>query len=91
MQDAQPQSGREPQAQFGLPGPALGESPHKIAFREVNFAERVREFAEEDESFSSAEKVAASEGLRNVLRLLYQFCPGTASKSQPARPPSFTR
>ena len=37
-QDAQPHSilrtDREPQAQYGLPGPALGESPHEIAFRE---------------------------------------------------------
>ena len=64
-QDAQPQSilrtGREPQAHGVLPGPALGESPHEIAFREVNFAERVREYAEEDEASSSTEKVAASE------------------------------
>ena len=86
-QDAQPQSilrtGREPQAHGALPGPALGESPHKIAFREVNFAERVREFVEDDESFSSTEKVAASEGWRNFLRLLYQLCPGAAPKSQP--------
>ena len=50
----------------------------------MNFAERVREFAKEDESFSSAEKVAASEGQRNVLRLLYQLWPGEAPKSQPA-------
>ena len=77
-------TGREPQAQYVLPGPALGESPDEIAFREVNFSERVREFAEEDESLSSAEKVAASEGHRNVLRLLYQLCPGAAPKSQPA-------
>ena len=87
-QDAQPRSilltVREPQAQYVLPGPALGESPHEIAFREVNFSERVREFAEEDESLSSAEKVAVSEGHRNVLRLLYQLCPGAAPKSQPA-------
>ena len=87
-QDAQPQSilrtGREPQAHGALPGPALGESPHEIAFREVNFAERVREFVEDDESFSSAEKVAASEGRRNVLRLLYQLFPDAAPKSQPA-------
>ena len=86
-QDGQPQSilhtSREPQAHGVLPGPALGESPHKIVFREVNFAERVREFTEEDESFSSTEKVAASEGHRNVLRLLYQLCPGAAPKSQP--------
>ena len=47
----------------------------RCAFHEVNFAERVREFAEE---------VAASEGHINVLRLLYQFCPGAAPKSQPA-------
>ena len=57
---------------------------HEIAFLEVNFAERVRKFAEEDESFSSTEKVEASEGHRNVLRLLYQLCPGAAPKSQPA-------
>ena len=76
-------TGRELQAQYGLPGPTLGESPHEIAFREVNFAERVREFAEEDELLSSAEKVAASEGHRNVLRMLYQLCPGAAPKSQP--------
>ena len=41
-QDAQPQSilrtSIEPQAHGVLPGPALGESPHEIAFREVNFA-----------------------------------------------------
>ena len=74
---------REPQAQCALPGPALGESPHEIAFREVNFAERVREYEEEDEALSSAEKVAVSEGHRNVLRLLYQLCPGAAPKSQP--------
>ena len=87
-QDAQPQSilrtGREPQAHGVLPGPALEESPHEIAFREVNFAEHVCEFAEEDESFSSTEKVATSEGHRNVLRLLYRLCPGAAPKSQPA-------
>ena len=87
-QDAQQQSilrtGREPQTCGVLPGPALGKSPHEIAFCEVNFAERVHEFAEEEESFSSAEKVAASEGHRNVLRLLYQLCPGAAPKSQPA-------
>ena len=85
---SQPQSilrtSREPQAHGILPGPALGESPHEIAFREVNFAERVHGFAEEDESFSSMEKVAASEGRRNVLRLLYQLCPGAAPKSYPA-------
>ena len=73
--DGQPQSilrtSREPQAQGVLPGSALGESPHEIAFRQVNFAERVHKFAEEDESFSSTEKVAASEGHRNVLHLLY--------------------
>ena len=87
-QDAQPRSilrtVREPQAQYVLPGPALGESPHEIAFREVNFAERVHEYAEEDEALSSAEKVAVSEGHRNVLRLPYQLCPGVAPKSQPA-------
>ena len=87
-QDAQLQSilhtSREPQAHGVLPGPTLGESPHEIVFREVNFAERVREFAEEDESFSSTEKVVASEGHRNVLRLLYQLCPGASPESQPA-------
>ena len=83
-QNVQPQSilctGREPQALYVLPGPALGESPHEIAFCEVNFAEHVHEFAEEDESLSSAEKVVASEGHRNILRLLYQLCPGSAPK-----------
>ena len=87
-QGAQPQSilhmSRELQTQGVLPGPAMGESPHEITFREVNFAERVLEFAEEEEAFSSTEKVAASEGHRNVLRLLYQLCPGAAPKSQPA-------
>ena len=33
---------------------------------------------------SFAEKVAVSKGHRNVLRLLYQLCPGAAPKSQPA-------
>ena len=75
---------RELLAQGVLSGPALGESPHEIAFREVNFAESVREFAEGDEGLSSTEKVAASEGHRSVLRLLYQLCPGSAPKSQPA-------
>ena len=70
-QNAQLQSilrtGRELQAQYGLPGPALGESPHEIAFCEVNFTERVREFAEEDESLSSAEKVVASLCRRSLV------------------------
>ena len=44
----------------------------------------MREFAEEVESFSSMKKVAASEGRCNVLRLLYQLCPGAVPKSQPA-------
>ena len=87
-QDAQPRSilrtGRELQTQCVLLGPALGESPHEIAFREVNFSEPVREFAEEDEALSSAEKVVVCEGHRNVPRLLYQLCPGAAPKSQPA-------
>ena len=87
-QDVQPQpilrTGREPLAQSGLAGPALGRSPHELAFREVTFAERVREYEEEDEASSSAEKVTVSEGHRNVLRLLYQLCPGAAPKSQPA-------
>ena len=87
-QVAQPQSilhtCRQLQAHGILPGPTLGKSPHEIAFREVNFAVCVLEFAKEDESFSSAEKVASSERHRNVLRLLYQLCPGAAPKSQPA-------
>ena len=49
----------------------------------MNFAECVREYAEADEASSSAEKVAVSEGHRNVLRL-YQLCPGAAPRSQPA-------
>ena len=61
-QDALPQSrlrtGREPQAHGVLPGPALGESLHEIAFREANFAEPVREYAGEDEFSSSAENLA---------------------------------
>ena len=75
---------RASHAQAGLAGPALGASPHEVAFREVTFAESVREFAEEDAASSSSEKVAVSEGHRNVLRLLYQLCPGTAPKSPPA-------
>ena len=50
----------------------------------MTFAESVREFAEEDVASSSSEKVAVSEGHRSVLRLLYQLCPGAASKSTPA-------
>ena len=88
VQDAQPQSisrtVRDPQAQSGLPGPALGKS-HEIAFREVTFSDAVREFAEEDAASSSSEKVAVSKGHRNVLRLLYQLCPGAAPKSPLAR------
>ena len=42
------------------------------------------EFAEEDAASSSSEKIAVSEGHRNVLRLLYQLCPGAAPKSRPA-------
>ena len=87
-QNEQPQSilrtGRKPQAHGVLPGPALGESPHEIAFHEVSFAERVRQYAEEDEASPSAEKVAVSEEHRSVLRLLYQLCPGAAPRSQPA-------
>ena len=85
VQDAQPQpisrTVRDLQAQSGLPGPALGKSPHEIAFREVTFSDAVLEFAEEDAASSSSEKVAVSEGRRNVLRLLYQLCPGAAPKS----------
>ena len=69
----------------GLPGPTLGTSPCEIAFREVTFAESVRELAEEDVASSLSEKVAVSEGHRNVLRLLYQLCPGAAPISPPAQ------
>ena len=56
----------------------------EVAFREVTFAESVREFVEEDAASSLSAKVAVSEGHRNVLRLLYQLCPGAAPKSPPA-------
>ena len=83
-QDVQPRSilrtVREPQAQCVLPGPALGESPYEIAFREVNFAERVREYVEEDEALSTAEKVAVSEGHRNVLKVALSGLPWCGSK-----------
>ena len=69
----------------GLPGTALGTSPHEIAFREVTFVESMRELAEEDAASSLSEKVAVSEGHGNVLRLLYQLCPGAAPKSPPAQ------
>ena len=42
------------------------------------------EFAEEDAASPSSEKAAVFEGHRNVLRLLYQLCPGAAPKSPPA-------
>ena len=74
-------SDRASSAQAGLAGPSLGTSPHEVAFHEVAFAESVLEFAEEDAASSSSEKVAVSEGHRNVLRLLYQLCPGAAPKS----------
>ena len=48
------------------------------------FAEAVHEYAEEHAASSSSEKAAVSEGRRNVLRLLYQLCPGAAPKSPPA-------
>ena len=44
--------------QAGLSGPALGTSPHEVAFREVTFAESVHKYAEEDAASSSSEKVA---------------------------------
>ena len=88
VQDAQTQSilrsDRASSAQAGFADPSLGASPHEVAFREVTFAEPVREFAEEVAASSSSEKVAVSEGHRNVLRLLYQLCPGAAPKSPPA-------
>ena len=71
-------------SQAGLAGLSLGASPHEVAFREVTFAEAVREYAEEDAASSSSEKAAVSEGRHNVLRLLYQLCPGAAPKSLPA-------
>ena len=70
--------------QAGLAGPSLGASPQEVAFREVPFAETVCEYVEEDMESSSSEKAAVSEGHRNVLRLLYQLCPGAAPKSPPA-------
>ena len=39
---------------------------------------------EEDAASSSSEKVAVFKGHRNVLRLLYQLCPGAAPRSTPA-------
>ena len=72
-------------AQAGLAGPSLGASPHEVAFCKVTFAESVPEFAEEDAASSSSEKVAVSEGHRNVLRLLYQLCPGASPKSPAPR------
>ena len=87
VQGGQPQpilcTDRASHAQAGIAGPSLGTLPHEVAFREVTFAESVREFAEEDAASSSSEKVAVSEGHRNVLRLLYQLCPGAAPKSPP--------
>ena len=47
----------------------------------MTFAESVREYVEEDAASSSSKKVTVSEGHRNVLRLLYQLCPGAAPKS----------
>ena len=44
----------------------------------------MREYAEEDAASSSSEKAVVSEGHHNVLRLLYQLCPGAAPKSPPA-------
>ena len=65
VQGGQPQpilrTDRASHAQAGLAGPFLGTSPHEVAFREVTFAESVREFAEEDSASSSSEKVAVSE------------------------------
>ena len=70
-QDAQLQSrlrtGREPQAHCVLPGPALSESIHEIAFCGVNFAERVREYAEVDEISSSTELFQCPAG-RSIRR-----------------------
>ena len=79
VQGGQPQpilrTDRSSHVQAGVAGPALGASPHEVAFREVTFTESVREFAEEDAASSSSEKVAVSEGHGNVLRLLYHLCP----------------
>ena len=63
-QDAQPQSrlrtGREPQAHGVLHGPALVESLHEFDFRELDFAERVREYAEVNEASSSTRSLPAA-------------------------------
>ena len=43
-----------------LHGPALGESLHEFDFCELDFAERVREYAEVDEAFSSTRVLRAT-------------------------------
>ena len=78
-------SGRASSSQAGLAGPSLGTSPHEATFLGVTFAESEHEFAEEDAASYSSEKAEVSEGHRNVLRLLYQLCPGAAPKSPPAQ------
>ena len=63
-QDAQPQSrlhtGREPQAHGVLHGPALVESLHEFDFRELDFTERVSEYAEVNEASSSTKSLRAA-------------------------------
>ena len=85
VQDGQTQSilrsDRASSAQAGFAGPSLGASPHEVAFREVTFAEPVREFAEEDAASSSSEKVAVSEG--------YRMFSGFCISSAPVRPLNF--
>ena len=89
VQDVQAQSilrsGRASSSQAVLAGPSLGTSPHEIAFREVTFAVSERVFAEDDAASSLSEKAVVSEGHHNVLRLLYQLCPGAAPESPPAQ------
>ena len=55
VQGGQPQpilhTDRASHAQAGLAGPSLGTSPNEVAFREVTFAESVREFTEEDVAY----------------------------------------
>ena len=63
-QNAQPQSrlrtDREPQAHGVLHGPALGEYLHEFDFCELDFAERVHNYAEVDEASSSTRGLRAA-------------------------------
>ena len=51
---------REPQAHGVLHGPALGESLHEFDFCELDFAGRVRKYAEVDEASSSTKGLRAA-------------------------------